>query len=140
MVYKVKRAEAEDLEHILDIAHVFNDKYMDVPLNPDKARTSLRQLIEDGVVFCADTGAIVGAVYEDPFRDRTLLLEIGWYAEDRSMTGVALLHKFIQAGRELKVDAVVMSTLSTSSERTTSLLNRMGFSTTEHTHTLEMGE
>jgi hypothetical protein len=134
----VRRAAIGDLDAIVDIATVFNNEYVDQPLNPDKARTSLVHLIEDGVVFVTDTGAIVGAIYDDPFRDRTLLLEIGWYAEDNSRSGLRLLRKFIAEGRKLKVDAIVMSTLSTSSPRTRTLLSRLGFQTTEHTHTLEL--
>lgn len=134
----VHRATVDDAEHILDIATVFNDDYCSTALNPAKALTSLKLLIEEGVVFTADTGAIVGQVYEDPFRDRTLLLEIGWYAEDSGTLGLRLLRKFIAEGRKLEVDAIVMSVLDTSSPRTGTLLERLGFTQTEQAYTLEL--
>lgn len=134
----VRPATLDDLEDILDIATLFNDKYVGEPLNPDKARTSLRHFIEEGVVLCATNGAIVGMSYEDPFRDQTILLEIGWYAEGQGKTGLALLRQFIRRGRELGVDKITLSTLAESDPRVGELLMRMGFTLCERSYTLTL--
>lgn len=134
----VARANAEDVQHVCDMSRVFNDEYMDTPLNPDKAFTALSQLVEDGIVFFTDKGFIAGSLYEDPFRDQLILLEIGWYAEKKSTDGIRLLNAFISEAKRLDVDKVVMSTLSTSSDRTRTLLERKGFKTTEYVHSLTL--
>ena len=132
------RSTEDDLEDIIDIATVFNDKYGDMPLNPDKARTSLRHFIQEGVVFNTPLGAIVGIILEDPFRDVTTLLEIGWYAEAQGRSGLALLKAFIEEGRNQGVDSIVLSTLTQSDPRVNTLLERMGFKETETAFTLTL--
>lgn len=135
----VRRASIEDAQHILNIAEVFNSEYTDYPMNPDKAYTSLCHYIEEGIVFCTDRGAIVGAKYEDPFRDRTLLLEIGWYAEEKSPDGLILLRRFISEGKKQNVDAIVINCLQTSPKRVTTLLRRLGFKEAETSFILDIG-
>lgn len=135
----VRRALVSDVDHILDIAEVFNDDYGLPKINRERARITLLGFIKHGVVFCSDAGAIVGMTYTDPFRDRTLLLEIGWYADGGGMTGVKLLNTFIKEAKKLEVDAVIMSTLSNSDLRIGKFLERQGFSVSETSYTLELG-
>jgi len=135
----VRRALVSDVDHILDIAEVFNDDYGLPEINTERARTALLGFIKHGTVFCSGAGAIVGMTYTDPFRDRTLLLEIGWYADGGGMTGVKLLNAFIKEAKKLEVDAVIMSTLSNSDLRIGKFLERQGFSVSETSYTLELG-
>ena len=134
----VARATADDVQHIYNIASVFNTEHIDTPLNPDKAYTALSQLVEDGLVFYTDKGAIVGNLYEDPFRDQLILLEIGWYAEEKSSDGLRLLNAFIQEAKRLKVDKIIMSTLTTSGDRVRKLLELKGFVLTEYSYSLTL--
>lgn len=136
----IRSATLEDLDHLVIMAEVFNDKYVDFPLNPDKAYTSLRHLIEhpNGILLISAGGLIAGAIHEDPFRDRTMLLETGWYAEEQGRDGLTLLFKFIAEGRKRNVDAIILSTLTTSSDRTRKLLEKLGFVNTEQTYSLEL--
>lgn len=134
----VRRALVSDVDHILDIATVFNDDFGLPKINETRARTTLLNLIETGVVFCNEVGAIVGMTYVDPFRDRTLLLEIGWYAKGGSMTGLRLLKSFMNEAKQLDVDAIVLSTLSNSDYRIGKLLERKGFVPSETSYNLEL--
>lgn len=128
----------EDIFWLASLARKFNAEYFDVPLNDDKLYTGLSDLIDRGVCLRSDSGAIVGVVMDDPFRDWQVLVELGWYCEDRS--GLHLLNKFIQAGKDLGVDEVRMTTLTRSPAEAAAILNRKGFVPIETSHSLTIGE
>jgi len=133
-VADVRRAELADTTRIVKQIERFNDEYYDVPINVAKVIDMVTWVIDDGVIFVSARGFIGGMVVDDLMRDWTVLQEFGWYAEDRS--GIALLDAFIQAGRDLNVDEVRVSTLSTSSPSTDRLLHRKGFAPSETSHRL----
>ncbi len=133
----VRRATPEDTEGLIDLIHNFNAEYFDVPLSEAKARAVLEWLLPEGVVLISGAGFIGGLVTQDLFRDWSVLQEFGWYSEDRS--GIALLDAFIEAGRDLRVNEVRISTLTTSSPHVEALLRKRGFAPLELSHRLVIG-
>lgn len=113
---------------------MFNAEYYDVPLDDDRTRRTTLQLLDTGVVFMSDGGFIAGAIVQDPFRQWEALVEFGWYATDSS--GMRLLNKFVELGRESMLDEVRMTTLSTSPEGVNETLRRYGFNPIEVSHRL----
>jgi|TARA_R110001606_G_scaffold310556_4_gene457605 hypothetical protein len=131
----IKKATMQDFDHILALTMEFNENYYHRPLNLDKTTLMITHLIEYGVVFVSDKGYIGGMLVPDMFRDDLALVEFGWFAKDSS--GIRLLDKFIQAGKELHADEVRMCTMSTSPAIATRILERRGFNLIESSYKLE---
>lgn len=132
----IRRAVITDLEHILHLTEIFNEKYFDVELNPDKAEDAIVQLILHGIVFVSDNGFIGGVIAPDIFRDWVYLQELGWFATDSS--GYKLLNAFIKDAREQGVDEIRMCTLETSDPIAEKILLRKGFSPIERSFRLQL--
>jgi N-acetylglutamate synthase-like GNAT family acetyltransferase len=132
----IKKATIKDFDHILALTQEFNENYYDRPLNLDKTTTMIKHLIKHGVVFVSDQGYIGGMVVPDMFRDDLALVEFGWFAKDSS--GIKLLDKFIQAGKDMHVNEVRMCTMNTSPAVATRILERRGFNLIEFSHKLEL--
>ena len=133
----VRRMTTDDLPWLHDLAVQFNDKYVGVPLNYTKTSAMLTHMINTGVALRSDNGAIVGIIMDDPFRDTTFLVEIGWYADDG--TGMKLLDAFIEEGRQAGVDQVRMTTLH-SNRGAEVCMRRRRFTPLEHSWGLTIGE
>lgn len=133
----IRRATLSDLPEILDRTAEFNSVFYPVRLDPVKTLVACTDMIRNHSVFVSDRGYIAGTVLEDPFRDRKILVELGWYATDGN--GIRLLRRFIQEAKDLKVDTVCMSTLQTSNNSASKLLTRMGFIASETSYTLDLG-
>lgn len=131
---RIREATPEDIERIIDMAYRFNDKYMDIPLSPWKLEDTVIHCCfnEAAVMLVSDTGFIAGLVSEDLVRDWTYLIEIAWYAEDRS--GIALLNEFERRAKQFAVDEIRMSVLNTSDPSVTKLLQRKGYTKSEIGH------
>lgn len=130
----IRQCNANDLMWLLDLTQQFNDKLFDVPLNRDKSFDYLAAMIEHGVCYRGNHGAIVGMVAPDPFRDWNVLVEIGWFT-DTPGEGLALLDTFIEHGRQVGVDEVRMTTLERN-KSVAKLLQRKGFVPIETSHRL----
>lgn len=131
---RVRRAVPDDLNHIVNLAYEFNDKYFDIPLNNKKIVDNVTGFIEHGSTFVSANGFIGGTIITDLMRDWDVLVEFGWYATDRS--GYHLLQTFIKEGYSLGVDEVRMCTMNTSTPLATQLLERKGFVALETSHRL----
>ena len=125
----IRRATLDDLPDICEMVKQFNEDYYGRPLNMTKTVDTIHLLISDGSVFVSPQGFIGGLATADLFRDDVALVELGWYATDRS--GMALLDAFIQEGRDLEVDEIRMCTMHTSPASVGRALERRGFSITE---------
>lgn len=135
----IRHVTESDLPWLEALALEFNELYWDQPINVDKYRALIDTLLDSdtGVMIRNDTGAIVGIVYEDPIRDHTVLVEIGWYSN--GFEGMHLLDALIAEGIRLGVDEVRMSTLECN-KRATVLLRRRGFKQLETSHSLRLGD
>lgn len=129
----VRDCTLEDLDWLCEMTDRFNDKHFDVPVAPHKVHEVHRKLILDGVSLRTDDAAIVGVVYEDLWRDWSVLVELGWYSEGRG--GLHVLKAFENRGRELGVDEVRMSTLD-KAPVPARLLARRGYTPIETSHRL----
>lgn len=134
----IRMAVRKDVPILLRLTKEFAKKYHPVPLNSTKAKATITGLVNTGVVLVNDTpsgidGFIAGVLYDDPFRDTTVLTEIGWYSEGKS--GAKLLLAFIKAGRDKQADIVAMGTLESSPKIAEDVLTRVGFTKAESTWT-----
>lgn len=123
-----------DFPHIYRLTKEFNDQYFGIPLNGEKLERWFELVVEHGVIYHTDGGYIAGLVVDDPVRDWTALVENAWYARDRS--GLRLLRKFIQHGRDIGADEIRMTTLNTTPPGVLTLLGRTGFEEIERSHRL----
>lgn len=131
----IRPATLADVLPIMEQAQRFNDKYYPIPLNTRKALNWITFVIEEGVALVSDTGGFIGGInVEDPVRDWTALVEVCWYSEDR--TGAALLKAFTAAGRELGVDEVRMTTLTTSPPIAARMVQLLGYQPMEVSYSL----
>jgi|TARA_R110000782_G_scaffold13448_1_gene39629 hypothetical protein len=130
----IRRATLEDLDHIIDLSIDFSAGYYHRELDLKKTRTMITTLIQGGVSFVSSNGFICGLVCPDIFRDAEHLVEVGWYATDRS--GIKLFDAFVQAGRDLKVDEIRMTTLNTSPPVAEHIIRSRGFVSAETHYTL----
>ncbi len=133
----VRPATPADIDRVIGMVYDFNAAYYDVPLCPTRTQHMVELVVGEGVIFISDTGFIAGMVTDDLFREWTILQEFGWYATDRS--GIALLDAFILAGRDLTVNEVRLSTLSTSPAGVGKLLLSRGFAPLDQSYRLMIG-
>lgn len=133
---KIRRASLDDWDHVVSLACEFNEKYGTRVLNVNLLYKLIGNCIENHVVLIKGNSAIVGYLYEDPLYGHTVLSELGWFSKDS--TGLGLLKEFIDVGKELHVDEVRLSSL-TSNPRVGELLKtRYGFTHTEQVHSLNL--
>lgn len=133
----IRRAVQDDLPWLMSIAREFNAKYWDQELHEYKMVNLISTLVAEGTVLRSDTGVILGTVYEDPMRDNTVLVEIGWYSTGSD--GMKLLAAFVQEGKKLGVDEIRMSTLECNN-KVGALLERNGFKPLETSYSLRLGD
>lgn len=134
----IRTITEDDLDWLVELTTEFNDQYYGIPLNLNKTRRTLWSLITgpNGVCFRSDSGAIIGTIEDDPFRDYVVLQERGWFSTDRS--GIALLREFTDYGTELGVNEIRMCTLN-SNKRVDKLLLKYGYNPIETSHGLRLG-
>ena len=132
----IRKCTWQDTGWVTAIAEQFNNKLFDVPFNYDRGCEYIDRMIwnPDGVCFRGDYGAIIGVVAPDPFRDWTVLVEIGWYTE-KPGEGLQLLDRFIDEGRSRGVNEIRMTTLERN-KSVAKLLERKGFVPIETSHRL----
>lgn len=130
----IRKPDYSDIDHIMKLSIEFNDNYYHRPLNLEKTETLIKHIIDDGVAFVSENGYIGGLLVPDWVRDDINLLELGWFATDRS--GISLLNAFIKEGKRLMVDEIRMCTMSTSPESASRLLERKGFKLIETSYML----
>lgn len=124
-----------DLGWLHRLTEKFNAELYDRPLNHDKTKSVLKQVITDGIALRTDQSAIIGVYMDDPFRDDKFLVEIGWYAQDG--WGIPLLEEFEKCGHEAGVNEVRMTTLEANA-RAGVLLKRRGYKPLEHSWRLQL--
>jgi len=133
----IRALEPRDFDWLCKLTHKFNDELYDVPLNEQKLENTLIQFCHPECIkhigYRSDKGAIIGIVTEDPLRDWTVMVELGWYANDRS--GIRLLDHLEQAARDVQCDEVRMTTLERN-PRVADLLKRRGYTPIETSHRL----
>lgn len=132
----MRKITMDDYEWLIELGYEFNNKLFDVPLNDDKMRRQTKMLIENGVGFRSEHGAIIGYYVDDPVRDSTVLVEMGWYCTDRQ--GIKLLNRFVQQAVDDGADEVRMSTLEANTAAKL-ILERKGFRQLETSHSLRLG-
>lgn len=129
-------AGPEDAATITDMVMEFTTAYADQPADYTRALAWTHQLIQVGIIYITDNGFIAGLPVMDPVRHWTALVECGWYAPDKD--GLRLLRRFIQHAKDAGLDEVRMSTLATTPPRALKLLEIMGFSLAERSHSLNL--
>lgn len=129
----IRKCTIEDLPFITNLAIQFNEELHDVPLNLEKLHQFLVGIITNGVCLRGENSAIAGVVAEDPVRDWTYLVEMGWYS--KTGEGVRLLKEFEKVGDELGVDEIRMTTLYANPDAD-SILIRLGYEPIETSHRL----
>lgn len=134
----IRHMTTDDLDWLVDKAIHFNAAHYHTPLNLDKTRRILWQLLDSDLGVCIrdDTGAIVGTIEEDPFRDYVFLVERGWFSTGRG--GIRLLRAFTEYGKECGVDEIRMSTLATN-DGVNAIVLRHGYTPAEHSFRLRLG-
>lgn len=137
----ITRAESAHTRYLCRLVERFNTKYYHTPLNLEKTYETVYNLIQSGVVFISDDGVsydgfIGGTVVEDPFRDQTFLVEVGWYSE--SANGLRLLDRFVREGRNIGVDEVRVNHMDTSSPKIAGILQRKGFKFADASYALRI--
>ena len=130
----VRVCTQDDVDFLLSLTTEFNDTLYHIPLSPEKSRAHLSNLVQHGICFRTDRGAIVGAVADDPFRDWVALVELGWFCTTPA-DGVRLLQAFERTAEELEVNEVRMTTLETN-KSVGGLLKRRGYFPVETSHRL----
>ena len=131
----IRHCDEDDLLWLLETATGFNDRYYGIPLDYSRADQYLYDMLRNPfrVMLRSDTGAIIGVIIEDPFRDWKVLVEIGWYSEGRD--GLKLLDAFEEQGRCHKVNEIRMTTLE-SNKGVEKVLARRGYVPVETSHRL----
>jgi hypothetical protein len=69
-----------------------------------------------------------------PFTGHSVLVELAWWSRDTS--GIKLLNTFIQAGKDLGMHEIRMSTMGTSSATVDKIIQRRGFAVAETQYSL----
>ena len=133
---KVRKCSIDDVTWLVNLAQEFNDNHFGIPINRQKTRDYLWTMVKTGTCFRTDNAAIVGMLVSDPFRDWSVLVEIGWFSNHPG-EGMALLDRFILEGIVLHVDEVRMTTLH-SNPGVAAVLKRKGFDPVETSHRLIM--
>jgi len=134
-VTKVHECTLDDVPFLMEKIHQFNDTYYDVPLNTQKARDHLVDVLvaDQGLVLRTTSGMITGVFVSDPLRDWNVLVETAWYSEGRD--GIRLLAEFERRALLAGMDEVRMTTLSVNSG-VDAVLKRRGYSAMETSHRL----
>ena len=128
--------QKSDLGWLLGKVIKFNDEYGLPPIDVHRTKRTLKEIVYTGVAIRSADAAILGIITPDPFRDRVYLVEVGWYAEDRQ--GLQLLKQFQQYGRDIMCDEVRMSTLHNSPPQAARILQKIGYTPTEHGWALQL--
>lgn len=128
----------DDLDWLVKTAGQFSEEYMGKKINVTRTRHAMRHCITRGIALRSDAGAIVGIIMDDPFFYETHLVELGWYANDRS--GLALLKQFHKIGKSIGVDSIRMTTLHSSPATADALLGRLGYTPLEKSWELRLGD
>ena len=130
----IHKATLSDFVHIMEMTRQFNDTYTTMPLDKDKTAAMIETVIVNGVCFVSEGGYIGGIVSPDLFHTTNSLIELAWYSTDNS--GLRLLKAFIDAGKELDVDAIRICTMSTSPTTARRALEQRGFTLAESSYIL----
>jgi hypothetical protein len=123
-----------DADDLLAMAETFHAGYCDGQLDLDRASSLIDSILDDGVSFRTDNGFIGGVVVPHPFTGHPVLVELAWWSTDK--TGIQLLNTFIQAGKDLNVKEIRMSTMGTSSKIAAKIIQRKGFAVAETQYSL----
>ena len=126
---RIRRATTDNEEDLYEMVLAFNAEYFGIPINPEKLEQWVQLHLQAGIILMSEDGFISGLYVPDPLRDHNVLLESGWFSRDNH--GARLLLKFINHAREIGVDEVRMTTLSTSPEAANQMLTRLGFEPVE---------
>jgi len=131
----VRLATYEDDQRLLDMLTAFNDEYYGVPIDPERASESISRIRATGIVLVSDHGFIAGVPFDDPFRDQTIMVELGWYSTGSD--GAVLLDQFIEyTFRHFPASEIRMTTLAKSPKIAADILKRKGFVELETSHAL----
>ncbi len=134
----IRKATRKDLLLILSLTHEFSKQYYGQTIDVSRACTSIKSIIADGICFVSDNGYIGGLLVESLFHDQLSLVELGWYAEDKS--GLLLLDAFTEAGWAHGATEIRMTTLNTSPAVAHKILTRRGFEVAETSYRLRPKE
>lgn len=133
----MRRATAEDYPALAEMAQEFNHGYYGQEINPDKMRAWFDHHLQHGVILVGDRSYVSAILVADPMRDRTAVVETGWYANDGQ--GARLMLGLIKYAKEVGADELRASTLNTSPPEAEALLSRLGFEIgIERSHRLQL--
>lgn len=134
----IRCIQPNDLGWLVSLANQFSTEYMGKPIDSTRTARTLSHLVYNGVALRSDSGAIVGMFMDDPYYPERHLVEMGWFATDRS--GMPLLRAFEKEGIDQGVSSIRMTTLHTSPQAVQTLLQRRGYKALEHSWGLSLGD
>lgn len=127
----VRRATAEDLPHLLELARREHarSRFAGEPFDAHWVAQAMRQGVQ-GMLSCAfvsEAGFIAGVVQPGMLNRRFTAYEMAWYAEDGA--GMKLLAAFTQWARSMRAVAVQVSNYAAikDAERFARAMERAGF-------------
>ena len=132
----IRECTAEDLPDILNMAKCFHAGWCTGELDLDRAQELITQITSLGIALRTDNGFIGGVVMPHPFTGHSVLVELAWWSADK--TGIQLFNRFIEAGKELGVTEIRMSTMGTSSKTVAKIIQRKGFTVAETQYSLTL--
>lgn len=123
-----------DKYDLLAMAESFHAGYCDGQLDLIRAVDLIDHILDNGISFRSDNGFIGGVVMPHPFTGHSVLVELAWWSQDK--LGIKLLNTFIQAGKDIGVHEIRMSTMGTSSDTAAKIIQRKGFAVAETQYSL----
>jgi len=125
----MRKATFEDMPLLVEMGKRFMGR-AEIPVLPeqDAAEETLRGLIERGVIFMTDVGAIGGAIV-NPWYSKTWKIAVTWFWWSDDGNGARLLRAFERWGIENGADQITMT--GRRDEMAHRVLSRMGYEATE---------
>lgn len=128
----IREATYRDLSWLTDLAVEFNDRFYDEPIDYWKTYDYLEHVLDIGVIFRSDTGAIAGAIHRDERWASRVAVELGWYSEGAD--GIRLWKAFETWAKRMEADQIAMSALVTSDPRLDAVMHKRGYEVAEITY------
>ncbi len=126
----------EHREHVLRLALEFAEAFSN-NADPSVVNDMVDLCLTSGVVLFTKNGFIAGTPVEHLCLFGRTMMELGWYAKDRS--GLALLIEFEKVSKELGCKEINMTTLA-KNPRADKILTRFGYTPFQVTWSKTIGE
>lgn len=124
----IRDAVEHDLPVICSLIVEFYKSVMDKDTYAEEYRDIVEGLMESGIVLVSEqdgniTGFMIGRLIDSPMFKTMMLQEVAWF--DKAGNGGRLARAFVQAAKELEVDAIYMTVLESAGQRTHDFVQRV---------------